>query len=90
MQEHVLERRAAHEDALRHESSLVQRVRRSVAVGRIQQDSIGQRLDALDDSVGPVAQSSGLLPSSKRSSTTSRVEYCSMSERGEPSATIFP
>ena len=39
-----------------HESSLVERVRRSVAVGRVQQDSIGQRLDALDDSVGPVAQ----------------------------------
>ena len=34
-------------------------------------------------------RASPATPGAKRSSVTSRVEYCSMSSRGEPSATIF-
>ena len=56
---------------------------------RRRQDAVGQLLDALGPRPSSSPSSVSWTPTGKRSSSTSRVEYCSMSSRGEPSATIF-
>src|SRR4026208_294538 len=55
MEEHVLERAAAHEDTLRCEPALVEDGGRCVAGGRVREHPVRERLDPLDEPVGPVA-----------------------------------
>ena len=56
VQEDVLERAAPDHDALGDEPALVQPVGRRVAVVRVQQHAVRERLDALDQPVRPVAE----------------------------------
>ena len=58
------------------------RVGRLVAVVGVQQDPVGQHLDALADAGELVRRTSPATSSPNRSSTTSRVECCSISSRG--------
>ena len=53
VQEHVLERAPANEHALGDEAALVEPVRRRIAVVRVEQHAVGQRLHARDEPVGP-------------------------------------
>ena len=56
MQEDVLERAPANENAVRDEPALVHPVGRRVAVVRVEEDAVGQDLDPVDEPVRPVAQ----------------------------------
>ena len=77
---------AADEDSLGVETERVHAVDDRVAVVRADHDPVLQHLD-----MAPIPSSDGASPSvpTRRSSTTSRSTNCSMSARGEPSATIF-
>ena len=59
-----------------------------LAIIRVEEDAVGQTLDALRDPV-ELAIERLLDALGEAGSVTSRVEYCSMSARGDPSATIF-
>ena len=67
------------------------RHRDRLAVVGVHEHPVGQVLDPLAAPRTvelPVERLAG-RPGGKRSSATSRDEYCSISSRGEPSATIF-
>ena len=62
---------------------------RRLAVGGVDEQPVGQHLDPLADPEH-VADALLVAPAPNRISSTSRVEYSAISDRGEPSATILP
>ena len=60
-----------------------------LAVVGVDEHAVRQPLEALADAVELAIERRRAPPTGNRSSVTSLVEYCSISWRGEPSATIF-
>ena len=94
VQEHVLEARSSDQRTDRLHSPTVHRSERGLAVVGVDKGSIREHLDPFADAGRIGTEHVGARAPSpfgaKRSSSTSLVEYCSISDRGEPVAAIRP